>query len=345
MKLYDSQGWLNMPGVFENEYTFNIIIGARGIGKTFGALKYVKTMNVPFIFTRRTQQQIDLLKQPAFNPYAALNREYGWNIAVRPIGGRNFGFYETERSADSDEYQISGPPIGIAAALSTFSNMRGFDASWVKAWIFDEFIGEAHERPIKNEGEAILNMYESINRNRELSGDQPLKFIAMANSEYVYNPLLAVLGLAERAARMQQKGVEQYFDKERSIALFIPKQSPVSLKKAETALYKLSRHSNFNKMALGNEFNEVDWTQVRPSPLINYMPVVRVGELTVYRHKSSEDFYITTHFSGECPSYTAGSADLKRFKTKYFWLWNKYMYSKVYFESFILQEIFENYFK
>ena len=344
MKLYDENGYLNMQGIFENEYPFNIIIGGRGIGKTYGALKYVKEHNIPFMFTRRTQQQIDLLKQPAFNPYGALNNDMHWNIEVRTIGGKNFGFYEAERNIDSGEYEISGPPIGVAAALSTFSNMRGFDASWIKCWLFDEFIKEPHEKPIKEEGMAVLNMYESINRNRELKGEQPVKFIAMANSEYVANPLLLELQLATRAATMQRKGAEQYFDKERGIALFLPKQSPISLKKAETALYKLSKHTTFNKMALGNEFNEIDWTLVRPASLINYIPLARVGELTIYKHKSDELYYITEHFSGQCPSYTSGETDLKRFRQKYFWIWQKFLYNKVYFEEYIDQVVFEKYF-
>lgn len=344
MKLYLDSGYLNMPGIFENDYTFNIIIGARGIGKTYGALEYVKEHQLPFMFTRRTQQQIDLLKQPTFNPYGALNHDKHWNVEIRSIGGKNFGFYEAERNIDSGEYEISGPPIGIATALSTFSNMRGFDASWIRVWLFDEFIKESHEKPIKEEGKAILNMYESINRNRELIGDPPVKFIAMANSEYVANPLLLELQLATRAAMMQRKGIEQFYDKDRSVALFIPKQSPISLKKAETALYKLSTHTEFNKMALNNEFNELDWTLVRPANLINYVPLVRVGELTIYKHKSDEIFYITEHFSGQCPSYTAGATDLRRFRQKFFWIWQKFLYNKVYFEEFIDQVVFEKYF-
>lgn len=344
MKLYLDNGYLNMPGIFENEYTFNIIIGARGIGKTYGALKYVKENNIPFMFTRRTQQQIDLLKQPAFNPYGALNHDMHWNVEVKSIGGKNFGFYEAERDVDSNEYVISGPPIGVASALSTFSNMRGFDASWIRAWIFDEFIKEPHEKPIKEEAQAILNMYESINRNRELQGERPVKFIAMANSEYVANPLLMELQLSTRAAAMQRKGIDQYFDQSRSIALFIPKQSPISLKKAETALYKLSKHTTFNKMALENEFNEIEWTLVKPANLINYIPLARVGELTIYRHKSDDQFYITEHFSGQCPAFTASENDLRRFRTKYFWLWQKFLYNKVYFEEFIDQVLLEKYF-
>jgi hypothetical protein len=41
-------------------------------------------------------------------------------------------------------------PIGYTCALSTLSNMRGFDASDIQLLICDEFIPEKHERLLKN---------------------------------------------------------------------------------------------------------------------------------------------------------------------------------------------------
>ena len=46
-------------------------------------------------------------------------------------------------------------------ALSTVSNLRGFDMSDCTLLIYDEFIPEPHERPLKNEAAALFNAYEN----------------------------------------------------------------------------------------------------------------------------------------------------------------------------------------
>ena len=344
MKLYLDNGYLNIPGVLENEYTFNIIVGGRGTGKTYGALKYVKENNIKFMFSRRTQEQVNLIKQPVFNPYKVLNNDMHWNVQVSPIGPKVYGFYDSFRDIDSGEYHMDNVPFGIIAAVSTFSNMRGFDASDVKVWLYDEFIKESKDKPIKEEGKAILNMYESMNRNRELKGEPPIKFLAMANSEDIANPLMIELGLVTVATRMQKNHQEQYFDKERSIALYLPQRSPISQQKAETALYKLTKYSQFNKMALDNEFVDVDLTLVRSAKLSEYRPLVRVGEITVYQHKAGNQYYVTDHHSGQCQTYTSGATDLKRFLRSYSWLWNAYLNGRVYFEEYLFQVLLEKYF-
>ena len=39
MELYTSAGWLDVPGILPGAPPFNIIVGGRGIGKTFGFLE------------------------------------------------------------------------------------------------------------------------------------------------------------------------------------------------------------------------------------------------------------------------------------------------------------------
>ena len=66
--------------------------------------------------------------------------------------------------------------------------------------------------------------------------------------------------------------------------------------------------------------------------------------MTIYRHKSEELYYVTEHFSGQCPTFNASGTDLHRFRQKFFWIWQKFLFNKVYFEEYIDQVIFEKYF-
>ena len=50
MKLYDNDGWLDIPHVVEvadkNNISFIVIIGKRQVGKTYGVLKYMLDYDV-----------------------------------------------------------------------------------------------------------------------------------------------------------------------------------------------------------------------------------------------------------------------------------------------------------
>ena len=94
---------------------------------------------------------------------------------------------------------------GYTSALSTFSNLRGFDGSNIKILLYDEFIPERHERLIKNEADAFFNVYETINRNRELQGGPPLIALCLSNSNSLASPIFTALNLVKTLERMHNK--------------------------------------------------------------------------------------------------------------------------------------------
>lgn len=333
MNLYHDSGYFNIENILLKEYPFNFIVGGRGTGKTFGALKYAVESCRKFMFMRRTQSQIDLIAKPEFSPFKSLNDMFGWNITVSPITKYNAGFYMGEDSK----------LIGYTCALSTVSNLRGFDASDVDLIIFDEFIPERHERPIKNEATALLNAYETINRNRELQGRKPAQLLALANANDLGNAVFLELGLVRIAERMRMKGNELYSNKERGILMAILQGSPISKDKKETALYKLSKGSEFDRMSTENTFELSDYGEVRGQKLSEYKPIVTIGELTIYAHKSNHTYYASTHASGSPVKYGAGETDKARFRRSFGWLWLEYMRNRIIFEEHLCEILFTKY--
>ena len=339
MKLYQDSGYVNIRGIIELGLPFNFVIGGRGTGKTYSALETVKEDNIKFFFMRRTQAQADLINKPEFSPFKALNNDKGWNVTTKAISKYNAAFY------DITEEQPEGAPLGFTGALSTMSNVRGFDAQEVKLLIYDEFIPERHERPIKNEGPALLNAYETINRNRELKGAPPLQLLCLANANDLSNPIFLELGLVKKAEQMKKKGQEYSIDKKRGIGIFMLSSSPISNRKRETALYKLTSGSEFEKMSIENDFAQRDYTNVAVRPLIEYKPIVAVGELCIYSHKNSGKLYVSAHKTGTPPTYTSGEADLARFQRVYFWIWAEYMQNNVEFEEILCEILLTKYYK
>lgn len=340
MNIYQENGYLDFRRLMSLNLPFNFIVGGRATGKTYTSLKVVKEDCIKFIYMRRTQTQADLINKPEFSPYKSVNMDNGWNVISKPISKYNSGFYDA-----TDDSEELGEPIGYTAALSTISNIRGFDASDVEIGIYDEFIPEKHERPIKNEASALFNAYESINRNRELKGQKALQLFCLANANDMANPIFLELGLVKIAMNMKERSrksgkEEVYINRDRGVLLIVMEHSPISQKKADTALYRLTSGSEFADMAINNNFSSNEIGRIKSKPLKEYRPVVSIGEITVYTHKSSRVYYVSTHRAGKCPIYGTGEADRARFRRAYTWLWEEYMDNNIEFEEYLCEILF-----
>lgn len=345
MKLYNEDGYLNIEAILDTKLPFLFVTGGRGIGKTFGALEYILTHNKKFIFLRRTQSQVDLINKPEFSPFRPIAEYLGIGIISKPLSKYNVGFYKAVES-DEGKLEAVGSCLGYSMALSTVSNLRGFDASDVDILIFDEFQPEKHERPIKNEAQAFFNAYETINRNRELQGRQPLQALCLSNSNDAGNSLYMELKLISKVETMKKKGQQYSLDYNRGIGIFLLDDSPISTKKQETALYKATQGNEFQQMALSNDFAEFKTNSIKPQPIKEYKALCTVGEITFYRHKSnSTQYYCTTLKTGtpDGEEYDSTETEIKRWYRKYYFLWEAYMKNKIYFEDATSELIFNKY--
>ena len=334
MKLYLESGYLDFEKIAARKTAFNFIIGGRGTGKTYGAISYAtqryKEKHAKFILLRRTQIQLDKIANMAFSPFKSIDSKFYMKAITKNV----YGIYYDQESI----------PAGYGVALSTISSLRGFDASDVDLIIYDEFIGEKHERALKSEGEALLNAYETINRNRELNGAAACKMFLLANSNDLANPVFITLGLVTVAENMKRKNIEFYEDTNRGFSLYILGETPVSKRKAQTALYKMAADTEFSDMALLNEFAADEMANIKSLSLKNYKAVCRCGEITIYKHKSNNEYYITPADKGTLKEYSASDMDLRRFRREKYYLWLAYLHNNITFESYTQKVLFEKYF-
>lgn len=321
-KLYHDNGYVDMDYLMSLDYPFIIICGARGTGKTYGALKYIMEENAPFILMRRTQGETDLITSPEMSPFKALPD--GGEIVTKPLTKYNGVIYRGEDPT----------PIGYTMALSTISKVRGFDASEVRYIIYDEFVPEKHVSKIRNEGDAFFNAYETVNRNRELNGEKPVKAVLLSNSNNLFNPICTELQVIKDLAEMAKTGKEIRLLPKRGIALVYLQHSPISDRKAKTALYKAVGETDFSEMAIQNSFG-FDDHMVKSFSLRSITPVIQVRELVVYKIKGSHDYYASLHSSGS-PRVISP----EQFRLKWGDLWIKYITDHLYFEDAYAQGLF-----
>lgn len=332
MQRYLANDYANVRGIAELGLPFNFLVGGRGTGKTYGALLYAIEDNIPNIFMRRTQTQVDMIMLPEYSPYKTLADDLELEVVTKKL------------TKNSSVVLIDEQEFSTILALSTVSNIRGFDASDKQLLIYDEFIPEPHERAIKQEGGAFKHAYETINRNRELKGKNPVQVLALANANDIANPIFIEFGLVTVAEKMKRRGQMEMIDRRKGIGIFFFDDSRISKQKEQTALYRANPDSEFNKLALGNDFSNNSPLNSSPRPLKEYNPLVEVGEITVYEHKSNGRFYISSHKFGTPPYFGMWPNEVKRFRKTFGWLWYEYLDSNIDFETATCEILFSKIF-
>ena len=328
MKLYRKDGYLNIEGLLRQPFTFIFLIGGRGTGKTYGILKYIVENRKTMFMIRRTQAQADIVSKPEFNPFRPITD----GVIVKPESKYHSGFYKNDNC------------VGYIAGLSTFAKIRGFDASGIDIIFYDEFIPELHEARIRHEAEALLNAYETVNRNRELSGKDPVKLVCAANSNRIDNEVLQKFGLLNPLQKMIKTGTEIWKDEKRSILLVYLSESPISKAKEKTALYTaLGEESHYADMALKNRFAELP-DSIVSRDLSQYRILLKIGNIGFYVARSGNlGFYVRRSKETAAREYGTEEAEVRRFRYENPFIWKWVTAGIVEFESLDVFTEFNSY--
>lgn len=327
-KLYTKDGWLNWEYIMDQPESIISIVGARGTGKTYGCFRWLIEHGQKFIYLRRLKSQLDECKKDSGNPFKKLNTDLDKNIRPFASGG-TVSFNHDEKT---------GPVAAVGVALSVVANVRGVDYSDFDYIVFDEFISSDGERPIKNEFQSFLNFYETVNRNRELEGRKAVKCIMLGNANRITNAYFTGWHCMRLVCNMLigKQSVWRSTDHSRMILLLI--DSPISQRKQSTVLYQ-NANADFIRMALDNAFR-TDETKIKSEPLKEFVHVVSVGEIGIYKHKSQRRYYVS-FTTAKDPYYDAFGISLKMFQLDYYMFRVYYMTNKtVSFESFECEIIF-----
>lgn len=335
--------YINIWDYKDPDYPFQVFIGGRGCGKTFGALSGALDLPDKFLFMRRTAQELDLMLDSekygeGANPFKPINKLKGRDVGLSKIVKNMAGIYNREM-VDGKLAPV-GAPIGYGVALSTISSIRGVDFSDCSDCIYDEFIPEKHVRRIKNEGSALLNAYETICRNRELSGEDPLRLWMLANSNNIYNDVFIELEIVSDIEKMLRQGKNNRYFKDRGLAVHLINNNEEFVEaKKETALYKLTAGSRFSEMALDNKFAYNDFSLINHENLTGYRPLCHIGKAYIYAKKGDTLLYVT-YAPAKCPSFDIETEqDRKSFYNEYGRRIHKlFIYSRITFESYELKQ-------
>ena len=232
----------------------NILFGARGPGKTFSVLKHRiedsindETEQSKFIWLRDTE--------------AVVKKIAAGNSLTQPIEQKTPGFPHVELIKREGDYHFILNPksdnwreLGHLMALSTFHNARGVSYEDVIDITWDEFIPEEGTIIKKNQGQIFLNMYESVNRNRELEepAKPPVRITFLSNAEDIFSDVLEDLGVSYLIEDMNITGNRVYRDADIWIEMI--DAAEFREKKKDTFIYRINKNQKFKDKALNNKF-------------------------------------------------------------------------------------------
>lgn len=297
-----------------------LIWSKRGPGKTYSTLRMCIEDNKIFAFMKRTMEDIDLLcakkKDVKFDlsPFVPLNRDFGWNIKPVKIKKGIAGFYHHNQMDEP-----VGAPVGYALALSAAEDVKGFDLSECDYMIFDEFIPKVYQIVKRTEGDALLDIYMTITRDRIKRGRGELKLICIANATNINNPTFDILDVIDVAADMDLFDKEFVYQEERRIMLHF-----IHMKDAEDepkmGIEIAMEGTAWAEMSFGGHFAYNDFSAVKHQRMKGYAPFVSYiyKRKQVFIYRKDGYFYACFSRNDKCPVFNlARENEQKRFFNEY----------------------------
>lgn len=283
----------------DKDFWCYIIIGGRNTGKTYSCLKSCYLNNRPFVFIKRTIEDVSLLcehkdnKEMKFDlsPFKSINRDLKSNVRAFQLKKGLGGFYK----CNEDDEPV-GAPIGYIIGLSAVSKYKGFDLSDCDWIIFDEFIPQPWDRINRKEGEQLMDLYKTVSRDREHRGKPALKLICLANATKISNPVCNILEITDKLVDMQVTNKSYFEDENRGIFVHQIKDNIDFIEKEkQSQIYKAMAGTEWGKMALQNEFAYDDFTAVRRSNLKGFIPLIAIKykSKTYYIYNKEGLYYMT----------------------------------------------------
>ena len=286
--------------VSSTDYFIYFFIGGRGWGKTYSMLKGMLDHGNRFIYLRTIDDVIENCVNNEANPFKDINIDDNRNIVVRKKKS-------SATFVDEDTEEI----VGYAYALNTFYKQRGSSFPDVTYVFWDEFLDDKGQFTPKHLDIKLFQALETIGRNRELLGKEPLKVVLCANSFSMNHDVLRTLNLIEPMREINEHPNEKriYTDEERGIYLEVMENKKMEDKKSETRLYKLTKGTTFYDMALSNDFVYDYFFDVKRINIQELTPMCACGPIYFYKHKGKEIVYATKR-KANCQKYDRSNYEL-----------------------------------
>lgn len=329
-----------------------VVWSKRGPGKTYSSLWYSYYNNIPILYMKRTVKDVKFICEKLGNitdkdksPYAPINRDKGTNVKSYIIEDGFGGFYNC-----TPEGEPVGSPISYISALSAVKSFKGFDMSECEWILLDEFIPQTGEIVRHVEGEMLLDMYMTLQRDREKRGRGHLKLVLFANAEEISTPITNALEIVDDMADLSASGQSHMYLKDRGIMLHHITNDEVPITEAEkTGIYAAMYNTAWGQKTFEGNFANNDFSNVCELSLKHFKPLMHI-------HFKRKDYYIYVRSTDGMYYMTAAHAQVKMHfdlnkenDQKLFWvdrgidIRNRCIAGKMRFQKYSMYDLIVNY--
>ena len=228
----DTNVYYNYDRIISYNALLNILIGERGVGKTYGASKLVTRDFIKkkrqFIYLRRYKTELSKAMRKFFSELI-----------------KNEEFPNHTLEVHGNTFIIDEEVAGYGVTLSTAQQLKSTNFSDVYYIIFDEFLVEAGQGYyLKNEVLAFLGLLETIGRSRDI------KVFMLANAVTEINPYFLFFDLS-----LPYNNDIKLF-KDGMVLLQYMKNEAYRKAKKETKFGKLVAGTEYEDYAIDNKFSD-----------------------------------------------------------------------------------------
>lgn len=290
-----------------------VVWSKRGPGKTYSCLWLAYYCNFPIIYMKRTDKDVAriLKEEESINldqsPYKALKRDKNIRVVGVQIDDGFGAFYEANA-----EGEPGGKLLAYVLSFNKIQTFKGNDFTEVEFLVFDEFIPQLGERIKKSEGENLLDLYQTVSRDRLKRGRQPLKLLLFANAEQISVPVTRELEILDELAQLNESEETHLYLENRDILLHHITNEEVPIQEEEKqGIWKGMYGTAWWEKSFGGHFVHNDFSNVTSRSLKRSRPLLQIKYKThfyyVYLNEDKAFYYMTS-----TPAKAQFSYDLNR---------------------------------
>lgn len=223
----DTSLYYNPNKLFSFNRILNFVIGARGIGKTYGMKKHCINRFVKkgeqFIYLKRYKTDVKGLDQ-FFDTVQQDFPQHTFKVKGR-------------------ELYIDDKLCGWAMPLSSWQSVKSREFPKVATIIYDEFLLESSskQRYMDDEPKALLNFMDTVFRNRD-----NVRCICLSNAVSIVNPFFLYFDLIP--------DINKRYNKYKSVVVEVPDSVDFTSMRKETKFGELINGTDYGEFSLNNEF-------------------------------------------------------------------------------------------
>ena len=263
--------WYDRGRLLSYNKLFNFVIGNRGGGKTYNAIRWCindfKKNKKEFVWVRRYKTEFKD-KDKFFN---AIKEE----------------FPNDELTVKGWTAYLNGQPFGYFVPLSTSTSKKSVPYPNVNKIIFDEFIiDKGSIRYLTKEVDTFLEFYETVARLRN-----DVRALFLANAISLINPYFLYFNI--------KPDLSKRFNIYNQIAVELYKNDEYIEQKKHSRFGELIAGTKYSDYAIDNQFFRDDYTFIEPFPKnLKFYAVIKYKSnfYGVWRNMESGIFYVNRKF-------------------------------------------------